>query len=112
MQTCDWLQRAMTLIPSPLRQPHRQKLAQLREWADRLKVESAARDPFNRLPFEIIIQIMQEGGSDSNFILRMSWTNTSWRKRLIHHCPELWGTLRVPWSELKPGIKFPEKHQA
>lgn len=109
----EWLQMATTLYPATQRGLHQDKLARLREQADKLKAESGFRDPFNKLPLEIVLQIMGEASQDDpNVVLRMSWTNKLWRQTLLHHCPELWGTLKIPWSELKMGVRFPEKRKA
>lgn len=60
------------------------------------------RDPFEVLPLEVMIIIMQHGlEKDRYFALRNSWVSKLWRSTLNDSCPGLWGTFTTSARDMK-----------
>ncbi|KAJ9093210.1 hypothetical protein QFC21_006527 [Naganishia friedmannii] len=92
----DTLKRAIQLTPPEERVPydvHRARLAELVKCEN----ENTSRcDPFELLPLEQIVLIMEFGQTmDDHFVLKSGWMNRRWRHTLAEQCPELWRTVTI-----------------
>lgn len=103
----DWFEKALSLLLPSQRQPHKDTYDRLCKLSDEQKSRS---DPFFKLPLSVMVNIFQFAlQDDRHVVLRSTWVNRLWRRVLLNQCPQLWGTLTLPWSELKD-TSFREKH--
>jgi hypothetical protein len=105
----DWFEKALSLLLPSERQPHNDTYDRLCKLSDEQKSRS---DPFFKLPLSVMVNSFQFAlTEDRHVVLRSTWVNRLWRRVLLNQCPQLWGTLTLPWSELKDTF-FREKHEA
>lgn len=102
----ETLQFAHQLIPDDNeRAAYAARLQRLSEQARDMKANVIREDPFEILPLEVVINIMQIGqGVKDDFILKSSWVNRKWRQTLTKHCPELWRTVVLSSREVKSKV--------
>jgi hypothetical protein len=78
------------------------KQARLREQSDDMAAHVIRKDPFEVLPLELVIHIMQIGMEERrDMVLNCSFVSKTWNQTLNHKCPELWGTLSFCWRHLR-----------
>ncbi|KAJ9093183.1 hypothetical protein QFC21_006500 [Naganishia friedmannii] len=93
---------AMAFLPSHEWPAHKAKLARLKEQSDDMQANIFRGDPLDILPLEVVLEIMFMGmEQDPYFVLKSTWVNKKWRNTLIGTCPELWGTMRLPWKQVR-----------
>ncbi|KAJ9102010.1 hypothetical protein QFC19_004935 [Naganishia cerealis] len=88
--------RGVCLIPEEERGFYWSKLFRLKEQLDDQKVRLTSTDPFDILPLELLVEIMEFGlASDSKFVWQSSWVNQKWRKSLTENCRSLWKKVEL-----------------
>jgi hypothetical protein len=98
----DALRKGVGLLPPVERAPYKAKLAHLLERRNDALANIPRVDPFERLPLEVIINIMQYGLiKDRHYVLQCTWVSKTWNIVLVHKCPELWGTLTFAGKDLQ-----------
>ncbi|KAJ9105771.1 hypothetical protein QFC20_004258 [Naganishia adeliensis] len=95
IQAHTYYERAISLLPASERDQYLAKLKRLREQSIDQQNAVFKKDPFDIFPLEVILKIMQFGQimGDSDFVLKKSWVNRTWRAVLVSNCAELWKTL-------------------
>lgn len=98
----DHLLKGMSLMTPLERKSLSDKQARLREQSDDMAAHVVRKDPFEVLPLELVIHIMQIGmEARRDMVLNCTFVSKTWRQTLIHKCPELWGTLSFCWRHLR-----------
>lgn len=78
------------------------KLARLHEQSEDMAANVVRKDPFEVLPLELVIHIMQIGLEESSdMVLNCTFVSRAWRMTLIYRCPELWGKISFRWRHLR-----------
>lgn len=105
IEACDIMQRAMQLTPYDEREPYRLHFARLTERSKDMKGNTSREDPFDMLPLEVVLNIMEEGlEMDDDFVLRASWVCQRWRHILVYNCPKLWEGLTISSADLRSDV--------
>lgn len=106
----EWMKEAVSLTVLSERSLHNDKLRRLAQQVACMKDNAFRKDPFDILPLEVIVNIMNFGIQSDRDLLRCSWVNQKWRKT-INNCKELYGifTLRGSVGKSK---SFDEKRKA
>lgn len=81
-------------MPASIKTSLGPKLARLREQSDDMMAGVVRTDPFDVLPLELIVHIMQIGlEDDRDLVLKSRFVSKKWNNTLVHECPEIWRTL-------------------
>jgi hypothetical protein len=114
----DWYARGICFVPAMDRTPDQlAKLERLAELAKDQEENVVRKDPFDILPLELLIKIMQYHSAEQPYwsppvILRCTWVSQRWRNTMIG-CSDFWNTLMIPGRELKDTTKaYHEKREA
>lgn len=107
-----YFERGCALLSAPERASYVAKLERLREQASDVKNNVYKEDPLDKLPPEIVINIIQLGlEEDPLFALKCSWVNQRWRNTINHNCPELWRKWTLSDEELgSPHMEARRRH--
>lgn len=101
VQAHIYYERALALLPVPEKLSYLAKLERLKEQSEDEKANIFRVDPFDILPLEVIINIMQFGLEDPNYVFVASGVNRRWRTVLNYSCPELWKTWTFSHKDLQ-----------
>jgi hypothetical protein len=99
----DYFRQGVSLLTPYEKKSHAEKQARLREQSEEKAANVVRKDPFEVLPLELIIHIMQIGLDDHrrDLVLNCAHVCRTWNQTLINKCPELWGTLTFRWKTLR-----------
>ncbi|KAJ9111758.1 hypothetical protein QFC22_006417 [Naganishia vaughanmartiniae] len=101
---------AIKLTPHDQRDFYELHFARLAERAKDMKENTYREDPFEMLPLEVVLNIMEIGLElDDNFVLRSSWVCQGWRRILIQNSPELWQGLAITSRDVTENVAQSKK---